>query len=416
MMKHHHSVIAAIIVGTILEWYDFALLGCLAPIFSTLFFSSEFANVSLLATFGVFASGFISRPIGGVVLGHIGDRYGCWKALSISIVLMALSTTLIGLLPTFKTIGISAPILLISLRLIQGFAASGEYPGAICIMMEIAPLSKRGFLGSVSMLGTVGGVLLGSLISALMSTFMSMEQIYSWGWRIPFLLGIPLGFIGWFLRYKTQKIINHSSRIGNDKFPFKELIKFNLMDFLKITLLFSLSTISFYTGFVYIVSHLINIHKITFQQGLINTSISTICLTLLIPVVGYLSDRINRKILMLIGVSGLLIFYYPIFILFSFSTVTSLLMGQFCLAILIALFIGPLAAIAAESFPQQTRYSGVSLSINVGATIFGGTCPVVAAYIVKKTGNSVIPALYPMLFALICLFIIMNLKQQTFCK
>jgi MHS family proline/betaine transporter-like MFS transporter len=155
MNKTNYITIAGILIGTILEWYDFSLLGSLAPIMSSQFFPSESPTLSLLATFGVFATGFIARPIGGLIFGHIGDRHGRRNALSLTIILMAIPTTLIGLLPTFKTAGIIAAIALIFLRFMQGIASSGEYPGAICVLTEMAPANKRGFFGSLSMLGVV---------------------------------------------------------------------------------------------------------------------------------------------------------------------------------------------------------------------------------------------------------------------
>lgn len=404
MINSNRSIIIGIIFGTILEWYDFSLLGSLAPIISKLFFPSVSPTLSLLATFGVFATGFIARPIGGLIFGHIGDRYGRKNALSQTIILMAIPTTLIGLLPTYQNAGIIASLLLIGLRLMQGFSSSGEYPGAICVLTETAHECNRGFIGSLSMLGTVGGVFLGSIINLILTSYLTNEQIYSWGWRLPFILGMPLGLIGWYLRKHLQEslvsIQNFNKKI---EIPVITLLRTNFFNLKKIILLFSLSTISFYMGFVYIVGYLINNNAITFHEGLIDTAIGTLTLALLIPLFGFLSDRFGRNIFIVCGIIGLLIFFYPIFQLFSLGTSQGLLAGQICLVLLIAIFVGPLAAITSEIFPSSIRYTGISAGINIGATIFGGMCPFVAALLVQQTGNSNMPSVYPILFAAICL-------------
>jgi MHS family proline/betaine transporter-like MFS transporter len=415
MKKINAITIASILIGTILEWYDFSLLGSMAPIISTLFFPSKSHTVSLLATFSVFASGFLIRPFGGILFGHIGDRYGRRSALSTTIILMALPTTLIGLLPTFYFAGVLAPVMLVLLRLIQGTASSGEYPGAICFLTEIAPPTKRGFWGSISMLGVAGGVLLGTLINALLSFYLSTEQMYSWGWRIPFLIGLPLGVIGFYLRYKVKESgIFISAKLSGETFklPIRQIIKFNLANLGKVILLFSLSTISFYLGFVYIDTYLVSTHKITLHEALVNNTFGTIALILCIPFFGYLSDKINRKYIMFAGTSCLFVFFYPIFTLFLSDNHHGLLLGQLLLAVFIAMFVGPMAAATAEIFSTLTRYSGVSAGLNIGASIFGGTCPLLATYLVYYSGMGIMPCVYPMLFAFLCLFVVYNLPNN----
>ena len=413
-MKSSKFVIIGIIFGTILEWYDFSLLGSLAPIISKLFFPSESATLSLLATFGVFATGFIARPIGGLIFGHIGDRSGRKNALSKTIILMAIPTTLIGLLPTYQTAGIIAALLLIVLRLMQGFSSSGEYPGAICVLTEMADSEKHGFIGSLSMLGTVGGVFLGTVINLILMSLLSNEQMYAWGWRLPFLLGMPLGLIGWYLRKHLQDSVGfiQDSR-EKSEIPIITLLRTNSLNLIKIILLFSLSTISFYMGFVYIVGYLINNNAITFHDGLVDTAIGTLTLALLIPTFGYISDKIGREIFIYSGIGGLLIFFYPIFKVFSLNTPQSLLMGQLCLAVIIAILVGPLAVITSEIFPSSVRYTGISAGINIGATVFGGICPFVATYLVQHSGNASMPSAYPMVFAFLCLFLIGSLNINS---
>ena len=407
--------VISISMGTILEWYDFSLIASMAPIISALFFPVKVKAFSLLATFGVFASGFIMRPIGSMVFGHIGDKYGRNAALSITIALMAIPTTLIGLLPTFQQIGIVAPLLLIILRLVQGLASSGEYPGAICFLTELAPQGKRGLWGSVSMFGVAGGILLGSLINTFILSELTIEQVYTWGWRIPFLIGLPLTLIGWFIRYKmAESTVFEEAKNKNELLhqPIKHLLTFNLIKVMKVVLLFSFSTISFYMSFVYIGSYLVSQNKLTLHGVMLSNVFSTTVLIFLIPLFGYLSDKINRKYFMYAGTILLSVFYYPIFAFLMRDNFQGFLVGQIVIAIFIAMLVGPMAAITSEMFATSTRYSGVSMGLNIGASLFGGTCPLVATYLVHITLNESIPAVYPVVLAILSFFVILSLENK----
>lgn len=404
MQNKNRTAISGILAGTILEWYDFSLLGSLAPVISTLFFPSKSATLSLMATFGVFATGFIARPIGALIFGHIGDRSGRKQALSLTIFLMALPTTLIGLLPTYNTAGMIAAIMLIILRILQGFAASGEYPGAICMLTEMAPEGKRGFYGSLSMLGVAGGIFLGSTITSLLSSWLSQEQISAWGWRIPFLLGLPLSLIGWYLRSRL-----HNSTVFDDaqklRLPIKAVIRQNSMSLFKITMIFALSTSSFYLGFVFMPGYLVNAHLMNLHQTMTSNAVATIALAFLIPVFGYLSDRLNGEKIMLAGIVSLGLLFYPFFSLVTTGSMTALLFSQLTLAFCIAILAGPLAAYTASAFTTSTRYTGTAAALNIGASIIGGTCPLIAAYVLELTSNTSCPCLYPMIFSAISLYI-----------
>lgn len=313
-------------------------------------------------------------------------------------------------------VGMMAPVLLVFLRLIQGVAASGEYPGAICFLTELAPPNRKGLWGSMCMLGVSGGILLGSIISSILTSTVSNNQLYSWGWRIPFLMGLPLGLVGWYMRYKVREseIFKSSAQLTGEvyKLPIRQIMQFDSVNLIKVIVLFSLGSISFYLGFVYIETYLVNAHKITLHEGLINNVISIIVLILLTPIFGYLSDRINRKYIIVTGATCLLIFYYPIFLLFLTNS-HGLLLGQCLLATFLAMFVGPLAVSAAEIFPTLTRYSGVSAGLNIGASIFGGTCPLIATYLVYYSGVGFMPCIYPMLFALIVLLVMFRLKRRS---
>jgi MHS family proline/betaine transporter-like MFS transporter len=415
MTKINLMTISSILIGTMLEWYDFSLLGLMAPFISTLFFPGKDPALSLLATFGVFASGFIARPIGGILFGHLGDRYGRRSTLSLTVILMALPTTLIGLLPTYDAIGVFAPVALVVLRIVQGFAASGEYPGAICFLAEISSPENKGFWGSVSIFGVTGGIFLGSLISFMVSHTVSNEQMLIWGWRIPFLVGMPLGLVGWMLRYKiteSNEFLQAAMHAESVNIPLRNILKTNLSSLAKVILFFALSSTSFFLGFIYIPSYLISLHKMTFQQSLLSNSISMICLISFIPFFGFLSDKLSRKSIMLAGSICLALFYYPIFRTLLDNSFYSYLGAQISLAFCVAIFVGPMAAASAEMFPTLTRYTGVSVSLNLGVSLIGGTCPFVAAYLSWYSGSVCMPCVYPIVLASLCILTLLKVKSK----
>src|SRR5262245_15280717 len=192
-------------IGNLLEWYDFAVFGYFAPFISAQFFPAADPVAGLINTFGVFAAGYLMRPLGGVLFGQIGDRLGRARALQLSIFVMAVPTTLIAFLPTHAQIGVLAPALLVVLRLAQGLSIGGEFVGSCCYLVETAPAGRPGFFGSWSVFGTVGGMLLGSAVATLMHGFLSPEQLHAWGWRLPFLAGVLVGVVGWWMRRGVQE-------------------------------------------------------------------------------------------------------------------------------------------------------------------------------------------------------------------
>lgn len=415
MEKIGIKIIVSILIGTILEWYDFALLGSMTPILSEIIFPSNEQYLSLLMTFGVFATGFLVRPIGGVIFGHIGDRAGRTTVLSNTVLLMVIPTTLIGFLPTYTSAGFIAPVALVVLRLIQGIASSGEYPGAICYMVEFAPRNKKGLWGSITVFGVIGGVFLSSLITTILSSALSASQMYAWGWRVSFLLGLPLGIVGYFLRYKIDDSKIFSELVKANKIlkrPVTNVIKTKLLNVCIITSLFALSSITFYTNFVYVVTYLVRTQHVKFEVITRNNMIVTLLLVFFIPLFGYLSDKYSRKKLMLLGAGGLLVLSYPSFLAFSFGSMNYILFNQILLAIFLGIFAGPLAAIVAESFSTGNRYSGISLGLNLGASVFGGTAPLVATYLMHYSKNDVAPCFYLMFWAVVAFVTICFLKTE----
>ncbi len=398
----------------IFEWYDFALYGFLAPVIAKLFFPSEDKVISLLATFGVFALSFFMRPFGGLIFGHIGDKVGRKKALIYSVSFMAISTTLIGFLPTYNQIGILAPLLLIILKLAQGLSVGGERSSSISFLIEHAAASNRGFYGSCTLCSTTAGILLASGVVAAISTILSDEQLSNWGWRIPFLFGFIAGIVLLYLRKNTEepqifKNLHNQGNVSNA--PLLEAISSYwkaILTTLGATLLIS---VGFYMIFVYIPTFLSTQTTISLSSALKINTICMIALMILIPIMGLISDKIGRRILLISGSLGISIITYFIFKIFSLGDVLYSFLGQLSFAIIYSIIVGPFAATMFEHFPTKVRMSGLSLGFGLGFAVFGGTTPFIATYLVNQTGNPIAPSMYLIVCSLISLFIFINMRE-----
>lgn len=401
-------------VANVLEWYDFALYGYLASVLAKLFFPSEDELTSLISTFGVFAAGYLMRPLGAIIFGNLGDKVGRKKVLIISVTLMAVSTTLIGVIPTHAQIGIMAPILLTLLRLIQGFSVGGEFTGTISFIVEHGDQSSRGFSGSFATFSLIGGILLGSGIGALITSALSGEEIINWGWRIPFIFGIVVGGVGLYLRFgieETPIFKSLENRGGVVKAPIVEaLTKYRREILITIGTTWAGSA-TFYIIFVYMPTYLSSETDIQFSTALNINTISMIILMIASPFMGALSDRVGRKPVLAVGCLGIVILSYPLFVLISKGNVLYVLGAQAIFAIKLAMVFAPFGTTLVELFPTRVRLSAMSLGYNVGFSFFGGTAPLVATYIIKETGNNVAPGIYLALSALVSLFIFLMIRE-----
>jgi len=318
-MERHWKTILVCCIGSILEWYDFALFGLMAPVFTRIFFHAE-NEKSLLLVFATFASGFLMRPLGAIFFGSKGDKQGRKSALSSTIIWMAISTTLIGCAPTYHQLGILAPIWLVVLRLLQGFSASGEYPNAITLMSEVSPPTKRGFFASFSVMGVVGGILLGSLSITLTNYFITHAEFEAWGWRIPFIASIPLGCLGYYLRYKLPESSFFEQLARNNNLspsPIMHAISLNKRAFFETFSIYLLATVAFYTVFIYFSGYLAHVKEISLEKLSLINSINMGIMIFFVPIFGYLSDIFSRKAILLIGALCILIFTYPLAMIYQ---------------------------------------------------------------------------------------------------
>ncbi|HEX3035960.1 MAG TPA: MFS transporter [Thermodesulfobacteriota bacterium] len=401
-------------VANVLEWYDFALYGYLASVLAKLFFPSEDELTSLIATFEVFAAGYLMRPLGAAVFGNLGDKVGRKKVLIISVTLMAVSTTLIGVLPTHAQIGIMAPILLTLLRLIQGFSVGGEFTGTISFIVEHGTQSRRGLYGSFAAFSLIGGILLGSGIGALITSVLSAEEITDWGWRIPFIFGIVVGGVGLYLRFgieETPIFKSLENKGGVVRAPIAEALTNYRREILITMGTTWAGSATFYIIFVYMPTYLSSETDITFSTALHINTITMVILMAASPFMGALSDRIGRKPVLITGCLGIAILTYPLFLLLSKGNVLYALGTQAIFAVELAMLFAPLGATLVELFPTRVRLSAMSLGYNIGFSIFGGTAPLVATYIIKETGSNAAPGIYLALSALVSLFIFLIIRE-----
>lgn len=393
-------------VGNLLEWYDFAVFGYLAPYISAQFFPSDDPVSGLINTFGVFAAGYLARPIGGVLFGQIGDRLGRARALRLSIFLMAVPTTLIAFLPTHAEVGVLAPILLTVLRLAQGISVGGEFIGSCCYLVELAPAGRRGFFGSWSTFGTVGGMLLGSAIATLLQALLSTDQIHAWGWRLPFLGGLLVGVIGWQMRRGTEEtpeFVQLRSSAQIERRPALQALREMPARVLQVAGIVLLFGVAIYTLFVWMPTYLTHFVKPPVPHALL---INTVCMVLLIavmPIAGLLADRWGYKRVLSLGALATGVLVVPLFVWIDTGSAVATAVALTIFALINGFLQGAMPVAMAELFPVRLRYSAMAIGYNITLALFGGTAPLVATWLIKTTGNLAAPAWYLVAIATITL-------------
>jgi MFS transporter, MHS family, proline/betaine transporter len=414
--RSREAVIAGVI-GNTLEWYDFAVYGYFVATISKQFFPSSDLLASTLATYAVFGVGFVMRPVGSILFGIYGDRHGRRKALSAVIFLMAISTLAIGLLPTYDQVGDLAPMLLVVARLIQGLSAGGEWGGSTAYIVEYAPEGRRGFIGSWQQVSVGGGFLLGSLSGTILSFTLSPDALTSWGWRVPFLLGIAVGGIGVYLRWRladTPKYTEIEEHRALAEAPLVEAFQQYPRETLTAFGITLHNTVAYYISLVYMTGYLINIGGLPQPTAQL---IGTICLAIfivLIPFAGMLSDRIGRRPQLMISCVGFALLGYPFFLLGSSGRAGLAFLAQLLMVALLSLYAGSCPAAYAELFPTRVRYTALSIGYNVAVAIFGGFAPFIATWLIKQTGDPLAPAFYVIAAAVITFAILTRIRETAF--
>lgn len=410
------KIITASMVGNGLEWYDFAIYGHMAVVLRELFFPEFAPVVGLIATYGVFAAGFIARPIGAVFFGWLGDTYGRRIALTVAVLMMAIPTGCIGLLPTYETMGIVAPILLTIIRVLQGLSLGGEFSGSMTFMVEHSPQKKRGFIGSMAMSSLIIGFMLGSVVANIFSA-MPEDAFLSWGWRVPFILGIAIGLVGFYIRthcdesptYEAAKQDGHLSDS-----PVKEVFSNYWREMLEAFAIYMTVTMPFYLVAIYFISFNELHMGLEKSESLSVNTINLLFMLVAFPISAWVSDRVGRKKVLMIISFMLLVLIVPIFMSFESGNYTQIVMLQGFLAFLVGCYLGPVPALLVEMFPTSVRYTGMAIPYNITAAMFGGTTPMVCVWLIDATGDTVSVAYYVMACCICSLIALAIYKDRTF--
>jgi MHS family proline/betaine transporter-like MFS transporter len=403
------KVIAAGAIGNVLEWYDFAVYGYFAAAIGRTFFPSEDKVAQVLAAFGIFAVGFLMRPVGGALIGYIGDRLGRRAALTFSVAAMAVPTFLVGVLPGYQTLGIAAPILLTLLRMIQGLSVGGEYTTSIVFMVEHAKPGSRGMIGAMGCCGAVGGILAGSATGAALASVMSDAALESWGWRIPFMLGLVVGLAGFFLRrgiHEETKVKEAATA------SFFATVRDHRPLLLRLAALSVFNSVGFYLMFVYIVSWLQVADGIEPARAL---GINTISMALLLPLLlatAWLSDRIGRRPVLMGATAFAFVAAWPLFWLMHSSDAAVVLLGQLGFVLSVGAFVGCQPALMVETVPAEVRCTVIALGYNVTLGVVGGLSPLVATWLVERTGNNYSPAFMIMAAAAVSFLAALSFRES----
>lgn len=406
------KAIYAASIGNMLEWYDFGVYAYLATMIAAKFFPGTDPTASLLAAFAAYGVGFLARPLGGIVIGRMGDVRGRKVALVLTIFMMAFGTIGIGLLPSYETIGIWAPILLVALRIIQGIAAGGEWGTSTAFIIEWAPPERRGFFGSFQQVSTAGGSLLGSAIAALITTVLTNEQMLAWGWRVPFILGVVLVIVGVYIRRNVDETPSfQATRKAPVNEPVVSGLGLGVLAF-GFTIFW---TVAYYALLAWMPTFTQRYAGLTPSQALWCNTVGLIAMVIAIPLWGALSDRVGRRPLLLASAIGIGVLAWPLFSLMAnIGGIAVVMPIQILLGVLLALYSGPGPAAISEIFPTHLRSTWMSAGYTVAAAVFGGFAPFMATWLIDVTGSPVAPTyLYLMPAALISVIVVLRLKETS---
>jgi MHS family proline/betaine transporter-like MFS transporter len=406
------SAVGAAVIGNALEWYDFVVYSYLASVIAKNFFPATDEVAALLATFAAFGIGFIARPFGAIAIGWIGDRHGRRAALVLTLLLMALGTVLIGLVPSYASIGVLAPAVLVVARLLQGFSVGGEWGNATAFIAEWAPRGRRGYYSSWQQASVVAGLLLGSGIAALLNTLLAPAAMEEWGWRIPFLLGGFIAPVGIYMRWlvdESPAYRNKRSRLIETSSTGSRILQtvqaFGFM---------AVSAVQFYIFLAYMPTFVQRHGGLSHGEALWSNSAGLLLLMIATPMLGAWSDRVGRKPLMIASCLFFILAAYPIFAVMQGGvSLAAVVMIQLLTALAIALYCGALPAAIAEIFETPTRTAQLSIANGTAVAIFGGFAPFIATWLIARTGSPVSPTYYVIAAAVISLIAVLSVKETA---
>ncbi len=391
--------IIAAVIGNALEWYDFVVYGFMTVIISRLFFPTESEYASLLLAMATFGVGFFMRPVGGVLIGLYADRKGRKAALQLIIALMTIAVAMIAFAPPYAVIGAAAPVLIVAARLLQGFATGGEFASATAFLVESAPAERRGFFGSLQMVGQSIAALAGASSGMLITQSLTPEQIDQWGWRIPFMIGLLIGPVGLYIRRHLEEteVFKEAHASAEQKTTLAAIFQIHRRAvFASFGLVLS-NTIMYYVVLIYMPTYAKTQLGIALGQAFIAQVAGLLCLTVLTPVFGSLSDRVGRRPVLMAACLLYFVLPYPLFAWLQADPVLlRLTVMQMTLCSAIAVGFGPISTALAEQFPAHVRSTGLALAYNFAVMLFGGFAQLIVTWLINTTGSPLAPAYYVM--------------------
>jgi len=412
-ISERRRAIVAAVAGTVLEYYDFAVYGYLAVFISPVFFPSHDDLSSLLLTVATFGVGFFMRPVGAIVLGSYADRAGRKAGLTLTITLMALGTAIVGLSPSYATIGIAAPLFLVLGRLLQGFAAGGELGSATAFLIEHATEGARGRYASFQQVSQGGALVSGSLVSAAMTGLLTPDQMTAWGWRVPFILGLIILPVGLYLRSRIQESPGFLALKAPSERPVRGAIATHpgqLAVGFGATITWTVCT---YILLIYMPTFAIRQLALPASTALVINAAGVVAVMVVAYLAGTLSDRIGRKAPMLVAAGLLVVTSYPIYsFIVANTSILNLCLVQIFLGAVVGLYTGPAPAFIGEMFPVAMRSSGFSLAYNFAVTIFGGFAPFIVTWLIGATGSKLAPSFYVMAGAAVSIVALLASRRK----
>jgi len=406
--QEERRVLAGTLVGTTIEWYDFFIFAQLTATLLTPLFLAPLGEsnpgLAQILSFAMIGISFFFRPLGAIIAGHLGDRYGRKKILVLTLILMGAATALIGVLPTYATAGILAPILLVLLRVIQGFSAGGEWGGAALMAVEHAPDHRRGYFGAYPQIGVPIGMILATGLLYILRVAMTPEQFMGWGWRIPFLLSVALILVGYMIRRAVEEspiFKQMAERKTSEHTPLKELMRSNFKQVVQAALIFISNNAAGYLVIAFFISYTTKVLNMPVAPVLLATTIGSFGWLIFTLVGGWLSDKIGRRATFVWGYALVFIWMIPMFMLVDTGNIYLYTLGIFVLTIGLGLSYGPQSAMYAEMFPAHIRYSGISIGYAIGAILGGAFAATVAQILLQATGASISIAIYIMVLTII---------------
>ena len=410
------TAILAGVIGNVIEWYDFALYGFMASIIASQFFPNESQAASLIATYGIFAAGFVMRPIGSVFFGRMGDTIGRSRTMLISVIMMAIPTFCLGLLPTYDKVGLLAPILLVTVRLLQGLSVGGEFSSSATYLVETSPANQRGLSGSWANFGSTVGVLIGSGLATLVLNVFSQTFLLGWGWRLPFLFGGVLGVIAILLRRhlpQSEHFLKFQKESAKQS-PVNKVLHQGRKETTQGFFLAAAYGVIYYSSMVYLPTWISTQTAIPLKEAMLVNTITSIIIVPLLITAGWISDRyIRRTRFIALSLGACAALAIPALYWLNTDSIMAVITCQIIFGIFMAIPLGVAPATFVELFPTTYRLTGYSISFNLGMGVVGGTAPMVMTWLIDKTGADIMPGVYMLFWGIIAVITLLRMQDRS---